>query len=211
VVERPDGLSVTCRLLRLDGAVEQVCAFHTLADGSAVYLERLRALKPVTGLTLRTGLVSILDNTRWPIADPSRFTGDVHGGQRRVPWLRQKEPRRCASATGAVDVTQPRAQAAGKWVNVDDALGLIRAGTGDALVVPYQQAGFQVVLNAGEVAAAAEAGAMLSVHASVLLPNRTSAETKALAETARSPELSADGAVSFTSAGRTFRLNPGGM
>ena len=86
-------------------------------------------------------------------------------------------------------------------------VGLISVGEGRVSVIPYHRAGFQVVLNTVDVKGPVEAGARLSASASVLMPNRTAAETREVWGTLEQPKDGQDGKLEFTFGKRTFSLD----
>jgi len=165
-----DGLGVVVELSRCEGAVTQHSAFHSLPDGTSVYLEERLANRALIVAAATCGNVAVYDDTRGPY---------------------QYADRTYYAATGVLD---PNSETVfpGSWANVDGRLGLIALGASgfrlrlstDYMRSPYGdqwRLGLLSFVPAGPVQCGQ--GERLSAFALVTCPHQSAVETGALART----------------------------
>jgi len=123
VSRRDDGFAAIARLARCQGAVRQDVVFVSLPDGSAVYMDSMRALRAVKVDEIKTGLIGVRNEYYSQLAD-------VAGGRRALYSA-------CGEDTAEMNFEETddvyyRCEGS-NWFNVDDKIGYIIDGSGGIL------------------------------------------------------------------------------
>ncbi len=162
-------------LHRCQETLRQEVLFASLADGRALTFERFVALADVTVEALDQGFLRVV-NEHFPLLAPncrgSRTLYSPQGATEYRGWIGEFE------ADDVLAVLDAPA-----WLNVDDRLGIRASGTGRTVYLnrhhfrPYRAVADDLTLSRLEGPRAVRRGEEVSSLATLLLPQRTAAET----------------------------------